>query len=322
MLKSTYPWLAALVLCSPAVAQSVSETTAAPPDADRAAILAMAGHFEVSFAFEETVAAQAGYELVEPYTAEAAELVTVIADTPRFISLQHVLVVTADDGEQHVVKHWRQDWTYEDTELLVYRGHRRFERVPLDPAAVTGTWSQAVFQVDDSPRYEAMGRWTHVGDHATWVSEPTWRPLPRRERSRSDEYHVVVATNRHSITPTGWVHEQDNRKTVLDEQGQAVAVIAHEAGVNHYRRDASIDLAAGEVYWAEHHETWAVVRDAWASALREGSTHHIASSIDGLPLYSHVFGIVEDVHAGMMTEPQAAATELAAVIDASVTSGP
>ena len=43
-----------------------------------------------------------------------------IEDTGRKICLQHRLVITGDDDNSMIIKHWRQDWEYEPAKLLVY----------------------------------------------------------------------------------------------------------------------------------------------------------------------------------------------------------
>ena len=60
---------------------------------DRAAILAMAGSYEVGFNFQETYAVRPDYTLKAPYYAAAHELITVVKDDADAIVLQHVLVV-------------------------------------------------------------------------------------------------------------------------------------------------------------------------------------------------------------------------------------
>ena len=45
------------------------------------------------------------------------------------------------------------------------------------------------------------------------------RPLPRRESSVRDDYDVLIGHNRHTIVPSGWVHEEENYKVVLDGHG-------------------------------------------------------------------------------------------------------
>jgi hypothetical protein len=85
---------------------------------------------------------------------------------------------------------------------------------------VRGAWTQAVSQVDDSPRYEASGRWEHFANVSTWQSAPTWRPLPRREFSVRKDYEVLIGTNSPHDHPTGWVQEEENLKVVLDAPGR------------------------------------------------------------------------------------------------------
>nr|WP_286803404.1 DUF6607 family protein [Acinetobacter sp. UBA2063] len=71
---------------------------------------------------------------------------------------------------------------------------------------------QTVWQVDDSPRYAGLGRWTKDNGVTEWTSNETYRPLPRREHTIRNDYDVIIGTNRHALTATGWVHEQDNIK--------------------------------------------------------------------------------------------------------------
>ena len=120
-----------------------------------------------------------------------------------------------------VQKHWRQDWRYEDTDLHVFIGRNRWVRQERTADEVRGRWSQAVFQVDDSPRYEALGEWEHYGSYSAWTSDRTARPLPRRETSVRDDYQILEGVNRHTLTPTGWVQEEENLKLVLDAAGPA-----------------------------------------------------------------------------------------------------
>ncbi|MEM8494874.1 MAG: DUF6607 family protein [Planctomycetota bacterium] len=277
---------------------------------DRRAILAMAGEYRVSFRFEETVPIAAGYEIAEPYISAATEFVEVVENTLNRIVLQHVLVLHDPDAEAdakpHVVKHWRQDWVYEERVVTEFVGRETFVTRHLDAAEVAGKWSQPVYQVDDSPRYEALGRWTHENGRSTWTSELTWRPLPRREhatRNRSD-YQLLLAVNCHTLTPSGWVHGQDNQKLVLGDDGNPVAVLAHEIGINRYERTADVDFAPGRAYWTETAAFWQEVRDRWTGALAPEGRWRIATKLDDQPLYAHIFGIAEDVREAGEYKPE------------------
>ena len=282
--------------CEPAVKASADASHSHAPEADRQAILKMAGEYKVTFQFQETVAVQPGYELRDPYHSEATEFVDVIEDRGDFISLQHVLVLEGEgDEEPRVVKHWRQDWQYEDTDLLAFRGDRTWAHVTLEAEEAEGTWSQAVYQVDDSPRYESYGKWVHTGDRSAWESEETWRPLPRREFSKRSDYQVLVARNRHTITPAGWVHEQDNRKVILDADGQPQTVLAHESGLNVYDKTDEVDFTAGRVYWDQTSAYWQDVRDIWTQTFDAHATVALRSKVDGEKLHAALFGLANDV---------------------------
>ena len=161
--------------------KALQEPGLTPFERDRRAILAMAGPYRTSFDFVETVGFTAGHQPDRPYQSWSTEYVYVVEERRDFISLQHIIVMFfADEGGDitgpAVIKHWRQDWQYEDRDLHVYAGHNIWKRRRLARTEAAGTWSQAVFQVDDSPRYEAYGSWEHRGTYSSWTSSPTLFP--------------------------------------------------------------------------------------------------------------------------------------------------
>ena len=268
---------------------------------DRRAILAMAGGFRASFDFLEVVGLVPGFTPDRPYQSWGTELVRVVEDRGTFIRLQHVLVMTfrTPDGTAQgpvVVRHFRQDWRYEDRDLLVYRGRNTWERERRPAAAVRGTWTEAVFQVDDSPRYEAVGRWRHFGNASAWESETTWRPLPRREFSVRKDYDVLVGINRETITPTGWVQMEDNRKVVLDAAATPRApepVLSEELGVNRYERVVGVDWSAGERYLDRTEPFWAEVRAAWDEVVRTHRRFTLRAAPDQAQLFQNLFAYAD-----------------------------
>jgi hypothetical protein len=257
-MKSRHPLVLMAMLGAAQVAGAAAHESF---EQDRAAILAMAGEFEVKFNFDETVSLREGYEPKHEKTG-GFETVVVAEDTGRQIVLQHILV--SKDGE-HVVKHWRQDWTFEDRELREFAGDRLWRGRHLSSGAARGAWTQAVYEVNDGPRYESVGRWQHEGAYSAWQSETTWRPLPRREYSRRKDYDVLLAVNRHTITPWGWVHEQDNTK--WDRASSDHPYVAREVGINEYRRITNFDFTPARAYWGRTSGYWKAVRAAWAREL-------------------------------------------------------
>jgi hypothetical protein len=233
-----------------------------PQERDRRAILAMAGPYRVSFDFLEVVRFDPALKPDAPYQSWATEYVFVAEDRPDFIALQHVLAMRTllADGkvsEPVVVRHWRQEWRYEADRLLAYEGNNTWAVKKLDERRAA--WVQSVFQVDDSPRYAAAGRWEHSDTNSTWISDETWRPLPRREFSVRKDYQVLVGTNRHTITPLGWVQEENNLKLAIADK----RTLAREYGVARYERVRDYDFEPARKYFVATEPFWAEVRAAW-----------------------------------------------------------
>src|SRR5262249_55668481 len=147
---------------------------------------------------------------------------------------------------------WRQDWYYEPTEVIEYDKGNRWVKRALRSAERKGQWVQQVFQVDEAPRYGAMGRWEHNAAFSSWISGDTARPLPRREWSVRKDYGLLRGTNRHTITPTGWLQEENNLK---DAAGAgATPFVGREYGVARYERLKNADFAGADAYYATTRE--------------------------------------------------------------------
>ncbi|MEO1304983.1 MAG: DUF6607 family protein [Pseudomonadota bacterium] len=261
---------------------------------DRDAILAMVGDYKVTFDFTETVSFVEGYELKEPKLSGGHESVRIVEDRGDYISLQHLLVVGSDESP-YVVKHWRQDWQYEPARVLTFIGGNAWEWKDVPASERAGTWSQTVYQVDDSPRYGAVGSWDYEDGIAEWTPPKEWRPLPRRDMTTRDDYHAVDAVNRHAITPWGWVHEQDNSKLMLHDEPK---VLVREVGVNTYRKFDDYPVAAADEYWAATETYWAGVRDEWNKV--EAEHDRFAISIEGetTALYMPLLMLASEVKSG------------------------
>ena len=160
----------------------------------------MAGEFEVEFNFMETVAIKDGYKLRRPYQEDAAEVVFVVKDSPKHIILQHVLWVETHD---RVVKHWKQEWRFEDRVMFEFVGDNTWRKRELSEDEARGTWTQSVWQVDDSPRYESVGRWVHDGGLSSWQGTKTRRPLPRREYTKRKDYRHHDGDQPAHVDPVG-----------------------------------------------------------------------------------------------------------------------
>lgn len=271
---------------------------------DRRAILAMAGPYRVSFDFLETVGFKPDFTPDPPYQSWGTEYVYVVEDRGDFISLQHIMVMYYQDengkvSEPIVQKHWRQDWQYEKRTTSVFSGKGVWQRKKYSRREIKGTWAQAVYQVDDSPRYEAVGKWQHFRNFSTWLSDETWRPLPRRESSFRKDYQVLVGTNRHTITPSGWAQEEENYKTVLDEDGKPSGdypYLSKELGVARYERLADFDFSPGDKYWQLTGDYWKDVRNAWDNVRKSNKSFTVHEVVNGVPLFMPFFNYAAQVY--------------------------
>ncbi|NJS13768.1 MAG: hypothetical protein HC788_03025, partial [Sphingopyxis sp.] len=142
---------------------------AASFEQDRADILAMAGNFKVRFDMQESTRWDTGYTPLDKKTSGGNEVVRVIEDTGRKIVLQHMLVIE-QDGKSYVIKHWRQDWEYEPSQVLVYADRNQWKYEPVPERMRTGRWAQTVWQVDDSPRYGGWGQFETQAGLRRWRS--------------------------------------------------------------------------------------------------------------------------------------------------------
>jgi hypothetical protein len=273
---------------------------------DRRAILAMAGTYRVTFDFLEVVSFKPLDKPIAPYQSWGTEKIYVDIDTGESISLAHILEMrfVQQDGsvsEPMVTKHWRQDWRYQPTHIVEHKGRDRWQRRSVKAVSANNVWSQTVYQVDESPRYASLGRWSHNGSFSEWLSGETWRPLPRREWSVRDDYQVLIGTNRHVIQPTGWIQEENNLKTVLTparSPSPEQPYLAREYGVARYERIKDADFSAADRYYKQTRVFWQEVRDAWTQAFASEETITLKGPVDKLGLFRPLFEHADELANG------------------------
>ena len=255
---------------------------------DAAAIKNMCGCFEVTFNFAETFnySEDSLYKPSQTKVDKGLEWAQLIEDDKNKISIQHLLQV-GPANSPYIVKHWRQDWLFENTEFYMFNGDNTWNFITKPKAEVKGQWTQKVYQVDDSPRYEGSGTWVHVDGKNYWENT-TDAPLPRREYTKRSDYNVTTRGNRHEITRTGWVHDQDNSK-VIREAGKADVILAKEKGYNTYVKVADSKCKAAADWWTENQDKWALVRNKWDAVYNRNTNLSLEEKVDNKPLYKFLF---------------------------------
>ncbi|MCG9794159.1 DUF6607 family protein [Flavobacterium algicola] len=296
--KKTY--LSALMIIT-----SISGFCQANKKEDIKAIKSMCGCYEVKFNFAETFQYAKDTAVYIPSKTKhesALEWVELVEDSPNKIMLQHLLIVS----DAIIIKHWRQDWLYENTDLYTYNQDNNWKYIKLAKKDVKGQWTQKVFQVDDSPRYEGTATWTHVDGKKYWMNVAD-APLPRREITKRNDYNVLKRRNIHEITTTGWNHEQDNDKLIRTENGKDI-ILAQEKGFDSYTKVADSKCIAAQKWWGENKTIWKNVRDKWDTVFAQNKDLTLEDKVNRKRLYSLLFDL----------KPGAKKEETDAIIDSFV----
>ena len=252
---------------------------------DIESIKSMCGCMDISFEFAETISPNKDYKFFDNYISGGLELAFVVEESTNKIVIQHLLIA----GQDMIIKHWRQDWIYENTEFFNYDKDLTWKKEIVSKKEVKGQWTQKVYQVDDSPRYQGSGSWVHVDGKHYWESI-TDAPLPRREYSKRSDYNVMQRKNRHEITDYGWVHEQDNIKILRNNDEK---IIAEEKGWNKYVKTEDSKCQAAKDWWVKNENYWREVRNAWNDFYNSKETISFHKSVDKKPMFSGFFELGE-----------------------------
>jgi hypothetical protein len=291
-----------LMMASSAFAQQNNLTQ------DKEAIKAMCGCYSITFDYAETFPNDTAYRLHAPYHAEAqAEWIFIEEESENKIVLQHLLVVQ----DSVIIKHWRQDWLYENTAFHHFNKNRRWNFAQLSASQVKGQWTQNVYQVDDSPRYQGTASWVHVDGKHYWENT-TDAPLPRREFSKRSDYNVMQRNNRHMLTEDGWLHEQDNLKILRTGQGDSILVA--EKGLNRYTKVDEKKCEVAKKWWTQNNAYWKLVRLEWDRLFAQKQDLQLVKTIDNKLLWKSLFELGEGNAEMAAKHPESVASEIHAVI--------
>lgn len=262
----------------------------------------LCGCFRVEFKYAETFSPQEDYKFHDRERIVAGtELSFPIEVSDKRIVIQHLLVIT----DSIVVKHWREDWTYEDPIMWKFEGDNSWTKVKINPKDVKGKWTQSVWEVSDAPRYFGTSNWIEQDGHIVWQNT-TDAPLPRREYTARNDYNILRRTNRLVLKEDGYVHEQDNKK-ILRKDGTE-ELIAEEKGINSYVRKDDSECDGGRAYWEKTKDYWSSVRKVWDEYLTTHDKIELKKKVDGKVMYDYLFDMAKDYAAGKLSPADAPQT--------------
>jgi len=250
---------------------------------DRECIKNLCGLYSVSFNFAETFSPDTAYKFHKRYTEHGIEYVFAAEETPGKIVLQHLLIV----NDSIIIKHWRQDWVYENKAIYTYVKDNEWKQSALTAEQAKGTWTQKVYQVDDSPRYESYGSWVHVDGKHYWEGVND-APLPRREYTQRDDYNVLRRHSRMEMTGDGWMLNQDNEKIVRGNGPDKL--LCWEKGIERFTKSNS-NAAPALKWWEKQKQYWSDVRKTWEEIYSKTPDLKLEARVNDKRLYETLFDL-------------------------------
>ena len=263
---------------------------------DREQLNKLCGCFEVDFKYAETFSPDPEYKYHNrEETGGTAELALPIELSDKKIVIQHLLIV----GQNMIVKHWREEWTYENPVIWKYKGDRTWVKEAVPAAEVKGKWTQTVWEVADEPRYQGYSQFVNLDGKIIWQNT-TDAPLPRREYSVRSDYNILQRTNRINLYDSGYLHEQDNKKIIRTDGKDKLLV--EEKGLNTYKRIDEKECEAAKAYWEKNKDYWGRVRKIWADYINTHDTISLKNKIDNKLLHEYLLDMAKEYSTKKISE--------------------
>ncbi|MBX2940622.1 MAG: hypothetical protein KF880_11170 [Ferruginibacter sp.] len=264
-----------------AAAVFLSGITIAQNDKER--IQQLCGCFDVTFHYAETFSHQPTYTFHDrEFISGGTELSLPIEVSDHKVVIQHLLVI----NDTFIIKHWREEWLYENREIWKYKGNRWWVKETLPASEVQGKWTQTVWEVSDEPRYQGYSPFVPLDNKIIWQSTAD-APLPRREYTTREDYNILRRTNRIVLNSNGYVHEQDNYKVQRAEDGTE-QILVEERGLNTYTKLPEQACDAALEFWKKNETYWTTVRLIWNEIISQRSSLKLRFKVDGKQLHDYL----------------------------------
>ena len=127
-----------------------------------------------------------------------------------------------------------------------------------------------------------------------------------------------MGINRHQLTPTGWIHWQDNTKMMPAPDGTAgkAVPVVQEYVLNTYERFDGYNVAAAETYWAKTKGYWDAVRRQWDAVAEANGGIRIAQEAQaGTTIAGELMALADAIKDGKETSEAASAKAVALIAD-------
>jgi len=185
--------------------------------------------------------------------------------------------------------------------VYCYLQDNEWVKKTLTAEQAKGTWTQKVYQVDDSPRYESYGSWVHIDGKHYWEGIND-APLPRREYTKRDDYNVMKRHSRMEILNDGWMLNQDNEK-ILRKNG-VDKLLCWEKGIERFTK-GNYDATPAVKYWEKQKHYWADVRKTWEEIYAKTPDLKLEARVNDKRLYESLFDLGDKVSEKSYTQGSA-----------------
>ena len=108
---------------------------------------------------------------------------------------------------------------------------------------------------------------------------------------------MLRGTNRHTVTPTGWLQEENNLKGATDA---ALPAVGREYGVARYERLKNADFSGAEAYYQSTRVYWDAVLDVWQELWKQNSSISLTANSDQSGAFAGLFDLAEEFAAGRL----------------------
>ncbi len=252
----------------------------------------LCGCYQVEFKYAETFSPDKEYKFHDREEINGGiELTFPVEVSEKKIVMQHLLAVSDD----MIIKHWREDWTYENPIIWKYVGDRTWVKETLKPEQVKGKWTQSVWEVSDAPRYQGISEWVNTDNKIFWQNSVD-APLPRREYTVRSDYNILKRTNRLVLNDSGYSHEQDNQKVIRKDGKDKLLV--EERGINSYVKTDDKNCANAKAWWEKNKEYWTKVKIVWDKYLDTHNVVVLKDRVDGKVMHQNLMAMASEYEKG------------------------
>ena len=101
------------------------------------------------------------------------------------------------------------------------------------------------------------------------------------------DYQVLYGTNRHTVLPRGWLHEENNLKRTVGDA--PLPFVGREYGVARYERIEGDDFNAADAYYASTRGLWDAVLAVWDEVWAQNTVVEVEANSDQSGAYAGLF---------------------------------